>query len=99
MGAFGEMMQARFGGTRHDMSTWTTPKPKPEPTKKELEEQDQFVLEQISGMMEERKERFMKSLDHLEKKSSDILLQFKTEKYQDKYMAWRDKFLKDLLKK
>ena len=98
MGAFGEMMQARFGGTRHDMSTWTTPKPKLELTQEELEETDQITFERISLAMEKRTEAFKEGLNYIEKKSSDILLQFKTEKFQDKYMAWRDNFLEDLLK-
>ena len=96
MGAFGDLLRVRWGGTIHDVSTWQKPKI---PTDKEVEEdkkeRDDYLLEAIKQSSENALSRFEEVYKRLDDPKA-ILESLHTDLSRDKFMDWRDEFLKSL---
>lgn len=54
MGAFGELLESHFGGTRHDVRTWgRNVKPKKTPEQIEQENKEQHSKSTLRGVKKE----------------------------------------------
>lgn len=95
MGAFGRLLIEYWGGdlARYEGSgSHFKPEVPKVKSDKDLEEDDELLLERVSQAAEgiiEKGENMMKMIN-----SNDIYHHFKTEKGMDKFEKWKNKFLK-----
>ena len=100
MGAFGELLESHFGGTRHDVRTWKkTAKPEktPEQIERENKELDQKTFEVFTQGCKERMDRVKMMFDMF--KTNKFEEDFLTDEYKEKFSKWKDQFISDSMNK
>lgn len=84
MGAFGELLDRHFGGTKHDVKTWNTPQ--------NDTEIDEIRLDKLIGDCESITNKYKTMMGLIE--NQEVMSQmFKTEKGKEKFVEWAKKFI------
>lgn len=95
MGAFGNTLQAYFGGTKHDVSTWkSTPTLSKKQLQDKLNEEESERLEYMISSAKRLKETYDELKKNLANSNSEDF--FKTPKYQKEFDKWKKEFIKTL---